>query len=296
MPTRRRGSPYAGAPRRALGAVSRRLMRRDDAREVVTARAVDASRVANGAAAVGLVGFAGWLVALADDPPGAMRAWLTAWTYGLSVALGALGLVIVAYLTSARWLIVRRRIAEAAALSIPGLALAAVPLALGAGLLYPWTPPSPGSPLRDGLPAVSGWLDPSFVALRGVAYLAVWSGLALTLRRLSMSREAGADAPRGGGLDGGAEDRASSDRRSMAVAAAGLIVFVVSVALAALDGLTSVPQPVAASDALPGWEHLPALAAVLGLGFAFGASMVDRRPVRPERGRRPTPRSAAGGP
>ncbi len=57
-------------------------------------------------------------VALRLDPDGALRAWLTAWSYGLSLALGALCMVMIAYVTGARWFVVVRRVAETMAISV----------------------------------------------------------------------------------------------------------------------------------------------------------------------------------
>ena len=140
---------------------------------------------------VGLVGLAGWLVALSLDPPGALRAWLTAWMFGLSIALGALCLVMIAYVTGARWFVVVRRVAETMAISLVLLALGVVPLLLGMRTLYPWARP-PGSltpHLRATVAKVAAWLDPTFFTARALVYLGVWAALAGTLWRWSVATD-----------------------------------------------------------------------------------------------------------
>lgn len=212
---------------------------------------VRTSSAAAVASTIGLLGLAGWLVALAADPAKAMHAWLTAWSYGLSLALGALCLVMIAHLTRARWFVVVRRVAEATAMSLPGLALGVVPLVLGGSLLYPWARPveelSPA--MRERVGEVSPWLDPEFVVVRALLYLAVWSGLALLLWRASIAADARAGrgsaaatshaaATRHAGDEGGARG-VERTPGALKVSAVGLILFGLTVTFAALDWLMS---------------------------------------------------------
>lgn len=195
---------------------------------MLTATRPSASGAANTASAVGLVGLGGWLVALALDPVEAMRAWLTAWAYGLMVALGALGLVSRGHATRPHRRARGSGVAEAIAMSTPGVALGAVPIVLGAGLLE--------------LEPAATWAGPVAMLVGACILLAVIATRVL---------EHGARSPR--------------TILTALLAAQWVVTYGTIVAV----------TPGAA--AAPGWEHAPALAAVLGLGAAYGASMRDRR-------------------
>lgn len=195
-------------------------------------RGLRTGRTAFATGVVGAVGLVLWLVALALDPDEALRAWLTAWTYGLSLALGALCLVMIAYVSDARWFVVARRVAEAMPLALPALAVGALPVLLGMEALYPWARPAEqlSEPLRDHLSKIDGWLDPSFFTARTVLYFAVWIALAAMLWRGSVA----ADPP-----GGEASERTERPGAPVAVSAAGLIVFGFTVTFAAFDWLMS---------------------------------------------------------
>ena len=81
-------------------------------------------------------------VALAAATPGGWHrfcfAYLVAFAYVLSLALGSLYFVILHHLTNAGWSVVVRRIAEAFAGTLPFLAVLALPLLAGIRELYPW--------------------------------------------------------------------------------------------------------------------------------------------------------------
>ena len=193
---------------------------------------VRTDRVMRTSAVIGLLGLAGWLVALWLDPDRALRAWLTAWMYGLSIALAALCLVMIAYATGARWFVVVRRVAETLAITLPVLALGVVPLLVGMKRLYPWARPAETlTPhMRDTVAKVAGWLDPTFFVWRSLLYLAVWIALATAFWRGSTMTDARTP------LDAHHLERPGSPARLSAI---GLVLFGFTVTFAAFDWLMS---------------------------------------------------------
>jgi hypothetical protein len=136
-----------------------------------------------------------------------LQAWLVAWLFALGVALGSLANLMVISLTGGRWAAPVRGPWRVAARAIPWLALGFLPVALGVTLLYPWT----------GTPGT--WLNTPFFIARGVAYLVAWSVLAWGYLR--------------------AEKRAPESAAVRAWSAAGLIVYAITVSLAAVDWIAS---------------------------------------------------------
>ncbi|HEX7580122.1 MAG TPA: quinol:cytochrome C oxidoreductase, partial [Thermoanaerobaculia bacterium] len=93
---------------------------------------------------VGGVGIAA-AVAIAAAMDGLDRflfAWLLNFAFFLSLALGALFMVVLHHLTRAGWSVVIRRLAEGLASTLPLLALLFVPVLLGMKHLYHWSVPA----------------------------------------------------------------------------------------------------------------------------------------------------------
>ncbi len=183
-------------------------------------------------ALVGAIGLALWGVGLLTDPYAALRGWLTAWEYGLSVALGALCLIMIAYVTGGRWFVVVRRVAEAIAMSLPALALGVVPILLGMKTLYPWARPldTLTPDVRDTVGKISAWLNPTFFTLRAFVYLVVWMGLAALLWRASVATD---------GRDPEETAREPRPGSPAGVSALGLVLFAFTVTFASFDWLMS---------------------------------------------------------
>jgi hypothetical protein len=126
----------------------------------------------------------------AFDAKRALFSYLVAYVYWVGIAVGALLLLGALHASSARWSVVIRRFLETVPQSLPAFVLLFVPVALGLGLLYPWTHP-------HGLEGVMAhavhhklpWLNPSFFLLRAAAYFAVWIGVAFLLRAWSVRQD-----------------------------------------------------------------------------------------------------------
>ncbi len=101
-----------------------------------------------------MVGAAGLLlcgVGLLLDPVRLLQSYLVAWLYWSGLALGALAVVLLQFLSGGAWGMIIRRILEAATRTLPLLTLLFLPLLLGMETLYPWARPEEvGRVLAEG--------------------------------------------------------------------------------------------------------------------------------------------------
>lgn len=124
------------------------------------------------------------IIAFVIDTKAAFFAYLTAYLYWLSLALGALLLVLIAHLMSARWLVALRRLAELSSATLPVFAVLFLPIALGLDQLYP------AARAEGDVPAhLAGYLSPGFFLLRAAVYFATWITLAVLLHRWSLAAD-----------------------------------------------------------------------------------------------------------
>jgi hypothetical protein len=139
------------------------------------------------AAVVAAAGALGSLAALAVDPRRFGFAWLTAFAWVTTLAVGALIFVLLQHVTRAGWSTAARRQMEWVASSLPPLALGLVPLALLAPRIYEWL-----SPAAQHDPVIAhkhAYLNgPAFVA-RALVFFAVWAGVARAFTRLSRRQD-----------------------------------------------------------------------------------------------------------
>lgn len=191
--------------------------------------------------------------------PALLRAYLIAWLLWLGVGLGALVFLCVHHLVRGRWGDAVGPLLVAATRTIPLLALAFLPLALGLERVYPWTDLEwlQAAPLRA---AKAPYLETSWFVGRALLVLAVWSLLAARLAR--------AQSPRPG------------------LAALTLVVFFPTVTLAAVDWVLSLDPDMitsaiglalATGDALAGWSVVVLAAAFTRARSGAIAALVPDR-------------------
>lgn len=139
-------------------------------------------------AVVGVVGLgAAWV--LAGEAKRFWFAYLAAWGYVASIALGALFFILIQHVTKAGWSVVVRRPAEAIVGAFPLIGLLALPVLAGAHDLYHWTHAEAVG--ADALLAhKSPWLNMPFFAVRLVLYVVAWTAVAEYFRRKSMAQDA----------------------------------------------------------------------------------------------------------
>jgi hypothetical protein len=162
-------------------------------------------------AAIGVIACAlgAWI-----DTPAFFRAWLVTWLFLLSIALASMAQVMIHELTGGEWGRVLRPPLEAATLTLPLVALLAVPLAFGLPHLFAWARPGEQSAT---LAAQRWYLSPAFFVARNAVLLVAWSTLGIAFLRALR-----ADAV-----------------RARRIAVAGLMIYLVTVTIAAFDWIAS---------------------------------------------------------
>jgi hypothetical protein len=162
------------------------------------------------------------------DARQAMFSYLAAWVFAASVAVGALFWIAIAHATNATWMVVLRRRAEDVTSALPLLAVLFLPVLAGLRTLYPWARPESAwdEGMRQAVLPKVAYLNTPFFVVRAVFYLAAWSLIAESLRRLS----------RRGGTSGAGGDVAGKQRT---VAAVSLPILAFTLTFAAFDWLMS---------------------------------------------------------
>jgi hypothetical protein len=141
-----------------------------------------------------------------------LRSYLFAWIFLLAISLGAMANLMVHALTGGRWGEPVRPAWIAATRLMPLVAVLFLPILVGAPRIYPWVE-EPGP-----------YLNLPFWIGRAVAWLAIWVVLAAAFLRAD---RATADPASGG------------SSRARRIAAAGLVVYTVTISLAAVDWIAS---------------------------------------------------------
>lgn len=125
-----------------------------------------------------------------------MSAYLAAFMYCLTVALGSLFFVLIQHLVRAGWSAVVRRIAELVMVMILPLAVLFLPviatLIMGDGVLYNWDKASYGT--DNHIPSIVWdekirWLDQKWFTVRAICYFLIWAGVAMFYFRGSVEQD-----------------------------------------------------------------------------------------------------------
>jgi hypothetical protein len=138
-------------------------------------------------------------------------AYLTAFAFATSVALGGLIFLMTTYVVNAKWNIVLRRLNESISSVLLVLAVLFVPIAIGLRQLYLWMQTSPVLPEREleVLHHRQAYLNAPFFLVRTLVYFLIWGGAALAFWSWSLQRDAraraGAELAPGLAPDGGRE-------------------------------------------------------------------------------------------
>ena len=179
--------------------------------------------------AVGAVLLVAGLAVSIGDMPRLLFSYLVAWTFCLSISIGALFFVMIQHITKARWSVTIRRIPEALAASFPLIAIAGIPVLLGMHDLYHWTHSElyvVGGPDYDALVAGKrAYLNTPFFLVRYVLYFVAWTWLGSRLWAISVRNDT---AP-----------SAENTLRLRKISAYGIPLAAVTTAFAAFDFLMS---------------------------------------------------------
>lgn len=183
------------------------------------------------AAAVGLVGLAAAYGLGAGGTEGLQHfyfAYLVAYCFWLSIALGSLFFILIHYLFRDTSAVVLRRIAEAFAGTLPYMAVLILPVLapvlLGSHELYHWLDPAIRQ--SDQLIAHKApYLNLGFFITRIAAYFVIWSGLAWYFRNRSLRQDA--------------DGNKWLTRRMWQLSAPAMLLFALTVTLFAVDIIMS---------------------------------------------------------
>lgn len=173
---------------------------------------------------VGGLAIAASLVGLYFDRPAFARAYLLGYLFWLGWASGALVLMLLHYVAGGAWSAVLLRPAQAAARTLPALAIGFLPILIGARSLYPWAQPE-----RAGDPLMlhrAPYLNLPFFAARTVVYFAVWIALAQVAGRWSLAIDEEPDPAR--------------YQRLRQLSAGGLVLVGLTGSFAAIDWLMTI--------------------------------------------------------
>ena len=137
-----------------------------------------------GAGALGLVLLA---VGLAVQPERAWYSYLTVWTYGITLCVGALILLMTGHAAKAGWMVVTRRPTEAIVDALPLYLLLFVPICFGLHHIYPWASPSAVTDpvVRKAIEHKRLYLNQPFFVVRSIVYLCAFAGVGALLRAWS---------------------------------------------------------------------------------------------------------------
>ena len=159
-----------------------------------------------------------------DGPQRFLQSYLLAFTFFLSLALGALFFVLISHLTRSGWSVTVRRLAEDVAATLWLAAVLFVPIVLGLDQLYEWARADVVA-IDVVLQGKAAYLNASFFTVRWIVYFAVWVGLAQYFSRLSEQQDDTGDA--------------DLTLRMERVSAPGMLLFGVTITFASFDLLMS---------------------------------------------------------
>jgi hypothetical protein len=177
------------------------------------------------AGAVGLLAAAALAGGAFFAPDQAVRSWLWSYIFYVGLSVGCLAWLMVQYLTGGAWGVVIRRPCEAAARTLPLLALLFLPIAFGMPALYRWDHAEVVA--ADPVTAHKhAYLNASFFLIRAAVYFAGWILFQWRLNRWSEAEDReGGTTPHG---------------RMMRWSAAGLLFWGFSVTFMAIDWVMSI--------------------------------------------------------
>jgi hypothetical protein len=239
--------------------------------------------VTRAAAATALVGWIGVGVGHGVARVETHFAYLTAFAFVVSIALGALIFLMTTYVVGAHWNAVIRRLNECVVSALPVLAVCFLPISFWLGDLYLWTAEPGALPQLSeheahALAHKQAYLNGPFFVARAALYFVIWGAAALVLCRRSAQRERLAPA-----ADGAADAEGSAPHgRERAFSAALLPLVCLALTFAAFDWLMSL-QPFWMSSIFGVYVFAGGFVASLGLVavLAQAAARPGCAPIRP---------------
>jgi hypothetical protein len=192
---------------------------------------------------VGVLGLLALAAGYVFSPDTFFPSYLIGWVFWLQVALGALVIVMIQNTVGGRWGLVIQRVAEAATMTLPLLAVLFVVIIIGIPQLYEWSHAEVVAH-DEILQHKAPYLNTPFFIARSVIYFVIWIAIAVLLRKWSVK------------LDEHPDD-AATRKRLRNLSAPGLLIFGITVTFASVDWMMSLE---------PHWYST-----IYGMKFGVGA-------------------------
>ena len=155
------------------------------------------------------------------------QSWLIGFLFCLGMTLGCLGLLMLQHLSGGQWGMVGRRVFEAAARTLPLLALFFIPVLFALPTLFMWARPDVVA--NDAiLTKKAPYLNVTFFMVRAVGYFAFWIGCGWLLTKWSAAQDRGEEATDAAGMV-----------RFRTLSAPALLFLVLSITFASTDWVMS---------------------------------------------------------
>jgi hypothetical protein len=177
-----------------------------------------------------MIGVAGLVVGAIGallQPDQLLPSWLIGFTFCLGLSMGCLTLLMMQHMSGGQWGLVARRVFEAGSRLLPYCAVLFIPIAIFLPQLYLWARPEAvraDEILQHKAPYLNTW----FFIIRAVVYFLIWVFCATYLNRWSAAQDRG---------ELGLTE--ADTRRFRVISAPGLLAYVITMSLAAIDWLMS---------------------------------------------------------
>ena len=150
------------------------------------------ARLQQRALIVGVIGIAAGAVGALTNRDQFFQSWLIGFLFCLGLTLGSLGLLMLQHLSGGQWGLVGRRVFEAAARTLPLVALFFLPILFAMPTLFLWAQPEAVAGDRI-LQAKAPYLNVTFCMVRGAIYFGFWMTCAWLLNKWSAAQDRGED-------------------------------------------------------------------------------------------------------
>jgi hypothetical protein len=134
---------------------------------------------------LGVIGFGVTIFGWVSSPEAALRAYLPSYLFWFQIVAGSLGVLCLQYITGGEWGILLRRPLGAAARTMIVMLILFIPIAVGAGHIYPWTSQA-FMHSEESLRLKQGYLNTNFWLIRAAVYFGFWTLWAWRIRILSL--------------------------------------------------------------------------------------------------------------
>jgi hypothetical protein len=187
----------------------------------------DIGRLQKRGLVIGAAGLVVGAIGAVLQPDQLLPSWLIGFTFCIGLSMGCLTLLMMQHMSGGQWGLVSRRVFEAGSRLIPYCVLLFVPIMFFLPTLYVWARPEAvraDEILQHKAPYLNTW----FFIARAVGYFLIWVFCATYLNRWSVQQDRG---------EVGVTE--ADTRRFRVISAPGLLIYVLTMSLAAVDWVMS---------------------------------------------------------